>query len=127
MPISQQTRDPVLPKNGDGMIIVRSDGTTGMLICGMDPQKLKDKVENGEELTDEDISHLDVANRVLALSRSEQPKDDGNSARVRQRPRGADTGASGVSAVRQLIIATSPAPWKSLNVLFDLDDRRPSR
>ena len=67
VPISRQTRDPVMPNNGDAVIIVRGDGTTGMLILGMEPQKLKDKVDKGEDLTDEEISHLDVANRVLAL------------------------------------------------------------
>lgn len=67
VPISRQTRDPVLPKDGDGVIIVRSDGTTGMLICGIDMQQIRGKIDRGEDLTEQDLAHIDVADRVLAL------------------------------------------------------------
>lgn len=67
VPLSRQTRDPVMPKNGDALIIVRSDGTTGMLICGIDMQQIRGKIDRGEDLTEQELAHIDVADRVLAL------------------------------------------------------------
>ncbi len=66
-PLARDKKDSQLPKDGDGVIVLRSDGTAEMLLLGMEPRKLLEKASNGEQLSETESAHIAVANRVLAL------------------------------------------------------------
>lgn len=67
VPISRDKIDPEMPQDGDAVLVLRGDGTTGMFLLGIETKKLLAKAASGADLSEEDQRQLDVANRVLAL------------------------------------------------------------
>lgn len=56
-----------MPKDGDAVIVLRGDGSTGIFTLGIEPAKLMARIGDGTALSEEDERQLDVTVRAFAL------------------------------------------------------------
>lgn len=54
-------------KDGDTIIILRANGTTGLVTVGIDKEALIEKLQRDEELTEIEQSYVDTSSRAFAL------------------------------------------------------------
>ena len=67
MPVARSGDDPAMPRDGDAVLVLRSDGSTGMFTLGMDAGSLLKKAVGEGELDETEQAHVRVATRALAL------------------------------------------------------------
>lgn len=65
-PLSHDSIDPAMPKDGDAVIVLCADGSTGMFTLGLDIGPIHAKIAADETLSLADERQLDVAQRALA-------------------------------------------------------------
>lgn len=56
-----------MPKDGDALVICRSDGTTDFLVLGTQHIALSAKLASGADMTDAEITQLDAVFKAMAL------------------------------------------------------------
>lgn len=67
LPREDLNRGSEVPKNGDAVVVIRPDGSVGFFTLGMDADMIAAKVRANVDLTDEETSNLEVANKAFAL------------------------------------------------------------
>lgn len=65
--ISETRHDTSLPKDGDAIVICRSDGTTDFLILGTGHMDLRARFARGEDLSDKEMSQLEAVFMAMTL------------------------------------------------------------